>query len=231
MKVTLKDCLELSAFSDARVLAGRSGLTRDIRSVSVLEAGDSEGASNEFLLAGSWSDARERSMSLTYAQAEEYYNAGDLKSAQPLYSSIPDYQDARWKDWTCRWKLAQEASKDLEYSRTLELLKDVPDDFENVGSLRAEAAYQKARLAIRQEDWAAAYDLLSSVNREYLKKKHADAESLYVEVCKRAGKEPYPEGTPEPEETPAPDGTPAPEGSDTGAGASPEPDPFLVTED
>ena len=42
MKVTLKDCLELSAFSDARVLAGQSGLARDIRSVTVLEARDSE---------------------------------------------------------------------------------------------------------------------------------------------------------------------------------------------
>ncbi len=189
----------------------------------LLEAGDREGASNEFLLAGSWFDARERSMSLIYAEAEEYYNAGDLKSAQPLYSSIPDYQDATQKDWFCRWKMAQESSKDLEYSRTLELLKGVPDDFEDAGSLRAEAAYQKARMAIRQEDWAAAYDLLSTVNREYLKKKHADAESLYVEVCKRAGKDPYPDGTPEP------DGTPAPESSNTGAGESP--DPYLVTDE
>ena len=191
----------------------------------LLEAGDDEGASNEFLLAGSWSDARERCMSLTYARAEEYYLAGDLKSAQPFYASIPDYQDATRKDWSCRWTMAKEASADLEYSRTLELLKDIPDDFETAGALRAEAAYQKARLAIRQEDWAAAYDLLSSVNREFLKKKHADAESLYVEVCKWAGKEPYPEGTPEP------DGTLAPEDSNTGTGVTPEPNPFLVTED
>ena len=78
-------------------------------------------------------------------------------------------------------------------------------------------------MAIRQADWAAAYDLLSTVNREYLKKKHADAESLYVEVCKRAGKDPYPDGTPEP------DGTPAPESSNTGAGESPN--PYLVTDE
>ena len=42
MKVTLKDCLELSVFRDARVLAGQNSLTKDVRNVSVLEAKDSE---------------------------------------------------------------------------------------------------------------------------------------------------------------------------------------------
>ncbi len=38
MKVTVKDCLELSTFKNAEVVAGISGLDNDVRSVSVLEA-------------------------------------------------------------------------------------------------------------------------------------------------------------------------------------------------
>ena len=38
MKVTVKDCLELSVFKDAAVVAGTSGLGNDVRAVSVLEA-------------------------------------------------------------------------------------------------------------------------------------------------------------------------------------------------
>lgn len=38
MKVTVKDCLELSAFKNADVVAGEAGLDKDVRSVSVLEA-------------------------------------------------------------------------------------------------------------------------------------------------------------------------------------------------
>ncbi|MBR6444496.1 MAG: PucR family transcriptional regulator [Firmicutes bacterium] len=58
MKVTLKDCLELSAFSEARVLAGQSGLARDVRNVSVLEATSAEdvklykGEKNQLLMTG-----------------------------------------------------------------------------------------------------------------------------------------------------------------------------------
>lgn len=38
MKVTVKDCLELSSFKGARVAAGAAGLRNDVKSVSVLEA-------------------------------------------------------------------------------------------------------------------------------------------------------------------------------------------------
>lgn len=38
MKVTVKECLELSAFRDAKVVAGKSGLDNDVKAVSVLEA-------------------------------------------------------------------------------------------------------------------------------------------------------------------------------------------------
>lgn len=57
MKVTVKDCLELSAFKGAKVVAGASGLVRDVKAVSVLEATDPDEisaytAKGELLLTG-----------------------------------------------------------------------------------------------------------------------------------------------------------------------------------
>ena len=69
---------------------------------------------NEFLLAGSWSDAPERCRSLTYDQAEELYNDGKYRDAQSLYASIPDYQDANRKEQACRYRLAGKAADDQE---------------------------------------------------------------------------------------------------------------------
>ena len=40
MKVTVNDCLELSVFKEAKVLAGARNLTNEVRSVSVLDIGD-----------------------------------------------------------------------------------------------------------------------------------------------------------------------------------------------
>ncbi len=40
MKVTVNDCLELSAFKGAEVLAGEGNLTNEVRSVSVIDIGD-----------------------------------------------------------------------------------------------------------------------------------------------------------------------------------------------
>ena len=137
--------------------------------------------------------------------------------------SIPDYGDANDKDRACRYKLAKDAASILEYTTVLDLLSGVPDDYKDVGSLRAEAAYQKAKTAIKQQDWAAAAELLGSVDRSAVKRKYRDIENLYLEACKNAGIEPNP-GTPEPSAAPE-EGTPSPAPTST-----PE-SPFLVTED
>ena len=190
----------------------------------LMDAGDIDGASREFLLAGDWSDAPEQCRKLTYQQAEALYSAGDLKAAQPLYASIPDYLDANEKDRACRYALAKEAADSLEYSLALELLRDVPDDYKDTASLRTEAAYQKARSAVRQEDWATAADLLGNLDREALGRKYRDIETLYLEACEKAGIEAYP-ATPEPSSVP--ETTPAP---DTEPTASPL-DSFRVTDE
>ena len=187
------------------------------------DAGDIESAAREYLLAGSWGDAQEKYNSLTYAQADALYAAGDIKGAQTLYASIPDYEDANDKDLACRYKLAKDAASILEYTTVLELLDGVSDDYKDVRSLRAEAAYQKAKTAMKQKDWAAAAELLGSVDRSAVKRKYRDIENLYLEACKNAGIEPNP-GTPEPSAAPE-EGTPYPAPTST-----PE-SPFLVTED
>ena len=187
------------------------------------DAGDIESAAREYLLAGSWGDAQEKYNSLTYAQADALYAAGDIKGAQTLYASIPDYGDANDKDLACRYKLAKDAASILEYTTVLELLDGVSDDYKDVRSLRAEAAYQKAKSAMKQKDWAAAAELLGSVDRSAVKRKYRDIENLYLEACKNAGIEPNP-GTPEPSAAPE-EGTPSPAPTST-----PE-SPFLVTED
>ncbi len=197
-----------------------------------LKAGDKEGASDEFLLAGNWSDAPERCKSLTYERAEALYKAGDIQGAQPLYASIPDYKDANQKDQACRYTMAKAAADELEYSRTLELLKGIPDSYEKTRSLRAEASYRKAKTAVSQKDWATAVELLGSLDRNSLLKKYKDIETMYLQACKKAGIDPYPE-TPSP--TPKPTKTPAPAAKRTPV---PEekvivlsPDPFMVTDE
>ena len=203
----------------------------------LLEAGNTQGASDEFLLAGSWSDAPERCRSLTYSQAEELYDAGNLREAQSLYASIPDYQDANLKEQACRYELARKAADDLEYSMALELLEGIPDDYKKTGTLRAEASYNKAKSAIRQEDWSTAAGLLGSLDRESLRRTYRDIETLYLEACKKAGIDPYPETpAPDPEATASPTDGPglrAPSAETAAPASTPDAslNPFLVTED
>ena len=196
------------------------------------DAGDTEGASREYLLAGSYSDAQKQYTALTYAQAEALYAAGDIRGAQTLYASIPDYEGAKEKDMECRYRLAQEAASIMEYTNVLELLGDIPDDYQDTKALRAEASYKKAQNSFKQENWAAVKDLLDDLDRESLKRKYRDIENMYVIACEKLGVDPYPE----PEETPG-------AGPDTGSEPTPSPvsgpdstpvppdSPFLVTED
>ena len=44
MKITVKDCLGLNAFNEAKVLAGENSLNDPVRRVTVMEAADPEDA-------------------------------------------------------------------------------------------------------------------------------------------------------------------------------------------
>lgn len=194
----------------------------------LLEAAeDFAGAGNEYLMAGDYEDAMERSRGLIYQEADDLLAQDDVKGARTLYASIPDYLDANAKEQHCRYLLALDAFDDREFTRALELLEGIPDEYEETGSLRGEASYEKAVNAIRQEDWATAAELLGGVDRVSLKKKHRDVENLYLQACREAGIDPYP-APPDSDagETPAPVPSPAPDEGTPGI-----PDSFLVTED
>lgn len=196
-------------------------------------AGDTDGACREYLLAGSWDNAAAQYTSLTFDQAEALYAAGDIKGAQALYASLPDDDQAKEKDAQCRYKLAEEAAEILEYTTVLEMLKDIPDDYEDTKALRGEASYKKAQAAFRQEEWETAMNLLKDLDRESLKRKFRDIENLYVEACSKCGVDPYPTPDPDAEgESQGEFGDAAPTETPTEAPTlPPAPDPFLVTED
>ena len=203
---------------------------------ALLDAGDVDGAINEFLLAGTWSDAPVWYRFLVYQKAEALYDAKDYQAAQALYASIPDFDDSNEKEQACRYRMAVAAADDMEYTMALELFRTLPDDYRDTAALRAEAAYHKAKACFSQGDWKTAAELLRDEDREALRRKFRDAESLYREACEKAGIEAYPPetetpaATPEPTPTPTP--TPAPTPVPTPTLAPDEtPNPFLVTED
>ena len=205
------------------------------RKAAGLEAGgDLEGAAAEFLMAGDWGDAKERTAAITLKQADALYEEGDLKGAHALYASLPDHPECAEKDRVCRLSLAKSAVNSMEYTLALELLEGVPDDYEDTGSLRAEAAYRKAAAAVKQEDWETAAALLAPLDRQALRKKYKDIETLYLTACEGAGIDPYPtESEPEADSTQVPSAAPsapAADGEDE-TGDLPTPLPFLVTED
>ena len=196
------------------------------------DAGDTDGACREYLLAGSWDDAAVKYTALTLGQADALYAAGDIKGAQALYASLPDDPEAKEKDIRCRYQLAEEAASIVEYSAVLDLLKDIPDGYEDTKALRGEASYKKAQAAFRQGEWKTAMDLLKDLDRESLKRKYRDIENLYTEACAKCGEDPYP--TPEPGAE-GEDGQQGVTPAETEGGAegspTPTPNPWQVIED
>ena len=182
------------------------------KAAALEEAGDLEGAASEFLMAGEWGDAAKRTASITLKQADALFEAGDLRGAHALYASLPDNEECAEKDRICRVSLAKDAVNSLEYTLALELLEGVPDSYENAGTLRTEASYQKAKAAVKQEDFETAVSLLQPLDRQALRKKYKDIETLYLTACEGAGVEAYP-------------ATPDPEAEES------DPPAFLVTED
>ena len=193
-------------------------------------AGDAEGAAREYLLAGAYGDAQKKYNTLTFAQAEALFEAGDLRGAQALYASIPDYEGAKEKETECRYLLAVNAASIMEYTTVLELLADIPDDYQDAGALRAEASYKKAQNYFKQQNWGAVADLLGKLDRQSLKRKYRDIENMYVIACENLGIDPYPP-TPEPTETPTPLSTLHSPLSETATTPEPTTNPFLVTEE
>ena len=197
------------------------------KAAALEEAGDLEGAASEFLMAGEWGDAAERTAGITLKQADALFEAGDLRGAHALYASLPDNEECAEKDRICRVSLAKDAVNSLEYTLALELLEGVPDSYENAGTLRTE---QKAKAAVKQEDFETAVSLLQPLDRQALRKKYKDIETLYLTACEGAGVEAYP-ATPDPEAENTPEITNTPAPDDKTEAEESDPPAFLVTED
>ena len=195
------------------------------------DAGNTEEAAYEYLMAGDTEDAKERMTDLTLAQADELLAQGSLKEAHALYASLPDSEEAVKKDRSVRLILAKNAADDREFTLALELLDGIPDDYQNAGTLRASASWEKARIAAQQEDWAQVADLLRPLDRQALRSKYRNIENLYLEACEKAGVEAYPT-TPEPFVwTPGATPPPAADAETVTPAVSESAPPFLVTED
>ena len=230
-----KACMDEEDWDGAIELLSRIPDYRDSRSLTLQchyrkaamleEAGDLDNAAAEFLMAGEWGDAAARTAAITLKQADALFEAGDLRRAHALYASLPDNPECAEKDQICRVSLAKDAVNSLEFTLALELLEGVPDNYGDAGELRTEASYQKAKAAVKQEEWETAVALLQPLDRKTLKRKYRDIEVLYVTACEGAGIEPYPAS---PEAETGPSATPA--GTDEIAAEVTVP-PFLVTED
>ena len=235
-------CMAAEDWDGAIELLSRIPDYRDSRSLTLqchyrkaagLEAeADLAGAAAEYLMAGDWGDAAERTAAITILQADILYGQGDLRGAHALYASLPDNEECAEKDKACRLALARDSVNSMEYTLALEMLEGIPDNVGNAAELRAEASYQKAKTAVKQEDWETAVTLLSPLDRQSLKRKYKDIENLYLAACNGAGIEAYP-ATPDPEaeSTPDPAAVPAPAGNGDGAADPATIPPFLVTED
>ena len=200
------------------------------KAAALEETGDLEGAAAEYLMAGGWGDAAERTANITLKQADALFEAGDLRGAHALYAALPDNPECAEKDKICRLSLARDAVNSMEFTLALELLEGIVDSEEDAGALRAEASYQKAKTAVKQEEWETAVSLLAPLDRQALRKKYKDIENLYLAACEGAGIEAYPATQdPNAESTPEPAATPAQEGGDDTE--TPTVPAFLVTED
>ena len=241
-----EDCMAAEDWDGALEFLSRIPDYRDSRSLtlqchyrkaaSLEEAGDLDGAAAEFLMAGNWGNATERTAAITLRQADTLFEQGDLRGAHALYASLPDNTECLEKDRICRLSLARSAINSMEYTLALELLEGLPDDYEDAADLRAEASYQKAKNAVKQEDWETAVTLLSPLDRQALRRKYRDIENLYITACYGAGIEAYPT-TPDPKEGNTPETTAIPdpvvpaENDKDGTSDLPTQPPFLVTED
>ena len=234
-------CMAAEDWDGAIELLSRIPDYRDSRSLTLQchyrkaneleEAGDLENAAAEFLMAGEWGDAAERTAAITLKQADALFEAGDLRGAHTLYASMPDNAECTEKDRACRLALAKDAVNSMEYTLALELLEGVPDSYRDAGSLRTEAGYEKAKAAVKQEEWETAVALLQPMDRKALRRKYKDIENLYLTACKGAGIEAYPSETdPAAETAPEPTAAPVPSEADESAETL-SPPPFLVTED
>ena len=165
---------ELSRIPDFRDSRRQVLRCHYLKGKQLQESGDLAQAGAEYLMAGDWEDAQSLSQEMVYLQAEDAWAREDWLTAASLYESIPEWRDSADRRRTCLYELAEQAMKDREYELALTRMRDLPDDFLDVAVLRAQAAYQGGREAMKRSDWAAAVEMLETASGY----KDADAQAL-----------------------------------------------------
>ena len=178
-----------------------------------------EKAAAEYLYADDWSDAKEKTQEMNYILAAAALARKEYARAQQLFGSIPGYLNADDENMYCIYRLGYNAMAENEYTRAYEWFILLPEDYEDVKSLRQQAAYHAGCLARKLGDDDKALEMLKAADD------YRDSQALVSEIeAEQAGVTPTPEATPAPtatpEPTPAPTPTPTPVPTPT-----PEPTP------
>ena len=121
---------------------------------------DLETAAAEFLKAGDWGDAPDRTAQVVFTMAEKAYEEGDIAGAQTLYASIPGYEPAVEKSNECLLKLAKTAINQKDYDTAISLLDALPEDYPGADGLIPRAAYLAGTAAIKAKEYEKAVAML-----------------------------------------------------------------------
>lgn len=160
---------EIPEYNDAPDLLQRAHY---VKGAALKASGDNEAAGAEFLAAGDYEDAAEQVIACIYDPAEALLAEERYAEAMELYAQILGHRDATEKYMLCRYSLAETAVRDKEYGVAVELLATLPDDYQQVASLKRDCIYLPASDALDTGNWQEAVDGLTQV------KGHRNADSL-----------------------------------------------------
>ncbi len=119
-------------------------------------AGETATAAEQFYEAGDYLDAAEQASESYYAPAVTALENGKYREAARLLQNIRDYSDADdlWKQATYQQALAEMNA--LSFDDAAELLRQLPEDYEDVATLLKDCVYRPAQIAYSSGDYEAA---------------------------------------------------------------------------
>ena len=119
-------------------------------------AGETATAAEQFYEAGDYLDAAEQASESYYAPAVTALENGKYREAARLLQNIRDYSDADdlWKQAIYQQALAEMNA--LSFDDATELLKQLPEDYEDVATLLKDCVYRPAQIAYSSGDYETA---------------------------------------------------------------------------
>lgn len=160
MEAALSLFAEVPNYKDA---ADKSKQAHYMRAAALREQGDADAAAKEFVLAGDYEDAAQQANESLYLPGIAAYEAGQYDRAAELLSGVRGFEDAEEKWTISTYEAAKKALKDLEYNRASTLLAELPEDYEDVATLRQECVYRPAAEAYQRGEYETALNLFSQI--------------------------------------------------------------------